>query len=146
MTTAVTTATSAAPSSGGYACPIGRPHSFSDTWGAPRSGGRSHRGTDMLAPYGTPIYATTSGTVDLRGYGSSAGYWLILRGSGGDHYWYLHLQSFTVSDGARVSAGTQIATNGDTGNARGTPHLHFERHIGGSSPVNPYPFLRSLCG
>ncbi|MDP8928771.1 MAG: peptidoglycan DD-metalloendopeptidase family protein [Actinomycetota bacterium] len=130
---------------GRYACPVGQPRSFSDTWGAPRSGGRRHKGTDIMAPYGTAIYAVTDGVVDIRGYGPSAGNWLIFKGVDGSQYWYLHLQSFVASDGARVPAGTRIATNGDTGNARGTPHLHFERHPGGAGPVNPYPFLRSIC-
>ncbi len=130
---------------GRYACPLGQPRSFSDTWGAPRSGGRRHQGTDMMAPYGTPIYAVTDGVVDIRGYGSSAGNWLIFNGADGNQYWYMHLQSFVVRDGARVPAGTKIGTNGDTGNARGTPHLHFERHPGGGGPVNPYPFLRQIC-
>ncbi|MDP9021878.1 MAG: M23 family metallopeptidase, partial [Actinomycetota bacterium] len=128
-----------------YACPVGQPRTFTDTWGAPRSGGRRHRGTDILAPYGTPIYAVTDGVVDIRSYGSSAGNWAIFRGADGDQYWYMHLQSWTVRDGARVSAGTKIGTNGDTGNARGTPHLHFERHPGGGGAVNPYSFLRRIC-
>ncbi len=131
--------------SGRYACPVAQPRSFTDTWGAPRSGGRRHRGTDILAPYGTPVLAVTDGIVDRRGYGASAGNWLIFRGSDGTDYWYMHLQRFTVGDGARVSAGTQIGTNGDTGNARGTPHVHFEQHPGGGGAINPYPFLRRIC-
>ncbi|MGH3442233.1 MAG: murein hydrolase activator EnvC family protein [Nitriliruptorales bacterium] len=136
----------AAPGGGGYVCPVGRPRSFTNTWGAPRSGGRSHRGTDVLAPYGTNVYAVTSGVVERHGYGRSAGYWLVLQGSDGNHYWYLHLQSFAVGDGARVSAGRLIAYNGDTGNARGTPHVHFELHPGGGGAINPYHFLRRACG
>jgi murein DD-endopeptidase MepM/ murein hydrolase activator NlpD len=130
---------------GGKACPVGQPHSFTDTWGAPRSGGRSHRGTDILAPYGTPVYAMVDGTWSIQSPGPSAGLWAILRGDDGNHYWYLHLQSHTVSNGARVSAGQQTATNGDTGNARGTPHVHFELHPGGGGAVNPYPMLRAAC-
>lgn len=132
-------------SGGGKACPVGQPHSFTDTWGAPRSGGRSHRGTDILAPYGTPVYAMVDGTWSIQSPGPSAGLWAILRGDDGNHYWYLHLQSHTVSNGARVSAGQQTGTNGDTGNARGTPHVHFELHPGGGGAVNPYPMLRAAC-
>jgi peptidoglycan LD-endopeptidase LytH len=136
---------STAVSSGGMACPVGQPRSFSDTWGAPRSGGRAHRGTDILAPYGIPVYAIVGGTWAIQSPGPSAGLWAILRGDDGNHYWYLHLQSHTVGNGARVSAGQQVGTNGDTGNARGTPHVHFELHPGGGSAINPYPTLRSAC-
>lgn len=132
-------------SSGGYVCPVAKPHSFTDTWGAPRSGGRRHQGTDIMAPRGAHIYAVTSGRVDIRGYGSSAGYWLILRGSDGTKYYYMHLDGYAVGSG-NVSAGQLIGYNGDTGNARGTPHLHFEQHPGGGGAINPYPFLRSICG
>lgn len=137
---------STAPSSGGTACPVGAPRSYSDTWGAPRSGGRSHKGTDILADYGTPVYAIVSGTWDIYSYGSSAGNWAILRGNNGHDYYYMHLQRHVVGDGARVSAGRQVATNGDTGNATGTPHVHFEYHPGGGGAVNPYPLVRSACG
>ena len=138
---------SPSPSSGGsgMVCPVDQPRSFTDTWGAARSGGRQHRGTDILAPMGTPIRAITSGVWDIQSPGPSAGLWAILRGDDGNQYWYMHLQSHTVSDGARVSAGQQTGTNGDTGNARGTPHLHFELHPGGGSAVNPYSLLRRVC-
>lgn len=145
--TAPSAATSPAPASGGsgMTCPIDQPRSFTDTWGDARSGGRSHRGTDLLSPSGTPIRAITSGVWDIRSPGPSAGLWAILRGDDGNQYWYMHLQSHTVPDGARVSAGQQTGTNGDTGNARGTPHLHFELHPGGGAAVNPYSLLRRVC-
>lgn len=139
------TAAPAAPSSGGRACPVGQPHSFTDTWGAPRSGGRSHKGVDILANYGTPVYAIVDGQWDVRAYGNLAGNWAILRGNDGNTYYYMHLQSHTVGDGASVTAGTQTGTIGDTGNARGTPHLHFEYHPGGGGAANPYPITRAAC-
>jgi peptidoglycan LD-endopeptidase LytH len=146
-TTSTTSSASApAPSSGGKACPLDQPRHFTDTWGAPRSGGRAHRGTDILGPYGIPVRAITSGTWAIQRPGPSAGLWAILRGDDGNQYWYMHLQSHTVGNGARVSAGQQVATNGDTGNARGTPHIHFELHPGGGAAINPYPLLRSVCG
>ncbi len=132
---------------GSYVCPVVEPRAFSDTWGAPRSGGRHHQGTDIFAPHGTNVVAIVTGVVDLRGYGALAGWWLALRGDDGTTYWYLHLQRYAVADGARVSAGQQIGYNGDTGNAQGTPpHLHFEQHPGGGAAVNPYPLLRRVCG
>jgi murein DD-endopeptidase MepM/ murein hydrolase activator NlpD len=138
---------STSTSTGGKACPMARPHSFTDTWGAPRSGGRSHRGTDILGPRGQRVFAITSGVWDIQKYGNMAGHWAILKGNDGTHYWYLHLERHLVGDGARVSAGEHVATNGDTGNARGTtPHVHFEQHPGGGSAINPYPLLKRLCG
>jgi peptidoglycan LD-endopeptidase LytH len=145
-TTSSARSSAPAPSSGGKACPLDQPRHFTDTWGAPRSGGRAHRGTDILGPYGIPVRAITSGTWSIQRPGPSAGLWAILRGDDGNQYWYMHLQSHTVGNGARVSAGQQVATNGDTGNARGTPHIHFELHPGGGSAINPYPLLKSVCG
>ena len=132
---------------GGMVCPQAQPRSFSDTWGAPRSGGRSHQGTDFFGARGGPVYAITDGTIMWTRYGDMAGYWLSLRGDDGHQYWYLHLQDFVAQPGQRVSAGELIAHNGDSGNARGTsPHIHFEYHPGGGGAVNPYPLLKSICG
>jgi murein DD-endopeptidase MepM/ murein hydrolase activator NlpD len=135
---------SSIPSLDGKACPVGQPHSFVDSWGYPRSGGRTHEGVDMMAPYGTPVYAVVSGAITYAGYGGTAGNWQILSGSDGNTYWYLHNQSNIVTGGG-VEAGQQIATVGDTGNASGAPHLHFEYHPGGGGPVNPYPLVAAIC-
>jgi murein DD-endopeptidase MepM/ murein hydrolase activator NlpD len=100
-----------------------------------------------MGPRGIPVRAITSGTWQIMRPGASAGLWGILRGDDGDHYWYLHLDSHTVASGSRVSAGQQVGTNGSTGNAvAGAEHVHFEYHVGGSRPVNPYSLLRSVCG
>jgi murein DD-endopeptidase MepM/ murein hydrolase activator NlpD len=129
--------------SGAMACPVAGPVSFSDTWGAPRSG-HTHQGVDMMAASGTPIVAIVDGTITYSGYGSSAGNWLILSGDDGNGYWYMHNQENLVT-GGHVSVGQQIATVGDTGNAAGTPHLHFEFHPGGGAAVNPTPLVASIC-
>jgi murein DD-endopeptidase MepM/ murein hydrolase activator NlpD len=134
----------AVKSSGNMACPVAGPVSFTDTWGAPRSGGRSHQGVDMMANYGTPVVAIVSGTITYSGYGSSAGNWQILSGDDGHAYWYMHNQANTVT-GGHVKVGQQIATVGDTGNATGVPHLHFEYHPGGGGAVNPTPLVASIC-
>ena len=127
---------------GGLVCPV--PGSaFSDSWGAPRSGGRSHQGTDLMAGYGTPTYAVTSGSVSVSSSGNG-GNQLYLNGTDGNTYFYAHLQSYAVSGGS-VSQGQLVAYVGDTGNATGVPHLHFEIHLGGGSPINPYPTLASIC-
>lgn len=130
-------------STGGMTCPVAGATSFIDSWGAPRSG-HTHQGVDMMGAYGTPLVAITSGTITLSDYGDSAGYWQILSGDDGHQYWYMHNQR-NIVNGGHVSAGQQIATLGDTGNAAGTPHLHFEYHPGGGSAINPYPLVASLC-
>lgn len=126
----------------GFTCPVPG-SSFGDSWGAPRSGGRRHQGVDMMAGYGTPIYAVVSGSVrhSTSGLGGNQ---IWLSGNDGNTYFYAHIQSYVGGPGA-VSAGDQIATVGDTGNARGTPHLHFEIHPGGGAAVNPYPTVRAAC-
>lgn len=129
---------------GGMFCPVGGPNSFVDSWGAPRSGGRSHQGTDIMAAYGTPAVAITSGTITYAGYDGAGGNMIFLSGDDGHQYWYLHNQENLVA-GGRVAAGQQIATVGDTGNAAGSPHVHFEYHPGGGAPVNPYPLVASVC-
>lgn len=137
---------SAARVSPGMVCPLDRPRHFINSWGHPRSGGRRHRGTDIMGPLGIPVRAITDGVWVHQRRGRSAGIWGVLRGDNGDHYWYMHLDSHTAPNGARVRAGQQIGTNGSTGNAtRGAEHVHFEVHAGGTRPINPYQLLRAIC-
>jgi murein DD-endopeptidase MepM/ murein hydrolase activator NlpD len=124
------------------ACPVPG-SSFVDSWGAPRSGGRTHQGTDMMAPYGTPVYAAQSGTVS-HSSSDLGGIQAYVHGDGGDTTFYAHLQGYAGS-GGHVAAGSLIGYVGDTGNASGTPHLHFEYHPGGGGAVNPYPYLLAVC-
>ena len=130
--------------SGDMTCPVAGPHSFVDSWGAPRSG-HTHQGVDMMADYGTPIVAISSGTATYVAYDGSGGNMIFLDGDDGNSYWYMHNQENFISEGQHVQVGQQIATVGDTGNASGTPHLHFEFHPGGGEAVNPTPLVDSLC-
>jgi murein DD-endopeptidase MepM/ murein hydrolase activator NlpD len=127
---------------GGFRCPVPG-SSFGDSFSAPRSGGRRHQGVDMMAGFGTPVYAVVSGSVS-HGSSGLGGNQVWLAGSDGNKYFYAHLQSY-VGGAGPVNVGEQIATVGDTGNARGTPHLHFEIHPGGGAAVNPYPTVRAAC-
>jgi peptidoglycan LD-endopeptidase LytH len=134
---------------GRIACLMARPYTYVDTWGAPRSGGRSHQGTDVMAPYGTKVLAYTDGVISRQSSNAYGGITLYLQGDNGVEYYYAHLASYAVGEGARVQAGQHIANNGQSGNARYTaPHVHFEVHPGGpgSSPVNPYPYVQRACG
>lgn len=133
---------------GSFICPFtpGRT-SFIDSWGFPRSGGRSHRGTDLMAAWNEPMYAVASGTVIIR-TSALGGKSIWLAADNGVTYYYAHLSDWSVSNGQRVSQGQTIGFNGDTGNARGgAPHLHFEIHPNGRGrgAVNPYPTLANAC-
>jgi len=133
-----------APARAAAHCPVPSA-SFTDTWGAPRSGGRSHAGTDLMAAHGAPVHAVTSGVVRVSS-SSNGGLSLYLTADDGERYFYAHNSVNLVASGQRVAAGDLVARVGNTGNARGTdPHVHFERQIGGRA-VNPYAFLRDLCG
>jgi murein DD-endopeptidase MepM/ murein hydrolase activator NlpD len=134
--------------SGGLACPVDQPRSYTDTYGAPRSGGRSHLGVDILAPIGTPQRAYENGTITRMHGNSLGGISLYLRGDSGNEYYYTHLSGYVsgLSVGQRVTAGQHISFTGDTGNAAGIPHLHWEVRPGGGGNVNPYPYARTACG
>jgi peptidoglycan LD-endopeptidase LytH len=136
-------------SSGGIACILAKPYSYVDTWGAARSGGRSHEGTDVMAPYGAQVYAYTAGVVRRESTSANGGLQLYLQGDNGVEYFYAHLSRYAVPAGTRVRAGQLVAYNGNSGNApANAPHVHFEVHLGGpgSAPVNPYPYVQRTCG
>jgi peptidoglycan LD-endopeptidase LytH len=131
---------------GGSACILERPYSFVDSWGAARSGGRRHEGTDVMAPLGARVFAFVDGVVSRESTSTNGGIQLYLQGDNGVEYFYAHLSRYAVSTGTRVRAGQLVAYNGQTGNAQYTaPHTHFEVHINGG-PVNPYPYLKRACG
>ena len=143
--------TPASPPSGGgggsgSACILERPYSYVDSWGAARSGGRSHQGTDVMAPHGARVFAFVNGVVSRESSSANGGIQLYLQGDNGVEYFYAHLSGYAVPTGTRVRAGQLIAYNGQTGNAAATaPHVHFEVHLSGG-PVNPYPYLKRVCG
>ncbi len=124
------------------ACPVGGAHSFIDSWGFSRSGGRRHKGVDIMANPGVPVVAPISGTVRHRS-NQVGGLSFHLDGDDGHYYYGTHLSSYG-QDGY-VQAGTIIGYVGDSGNAAGIPHLHFEIHPNGAKATNPYPSVAFVC-
>jgi peptidoglycan LD-endopeptidase LytH len=120
--------------------------SFSDDFGAPRSGGRTHQGIDMLAPFGTPIRAAQSGRFQ-QDHNELGGIGALVYAGNGDYTYYAHMEGYAgVGNGATVPAGAVIGYVGNTGDAQGgPPHLHFEYHPGGGAAVDPYSYLVALC-
>jgi peptidoglycan LD-endopeptidase LytH len=132
---------------GGLACPLEAPYTYINSWGFPRSGGRRHKGTDIMAPLGATVFAYADGVVTKASNVDSgmAGRQVQIKHPGGVDTWYFHLNTVKVGSGARVQAGQVIGTNGSSGNATvGGEHVHFEYHVGGTA-VNPYPFVRKVC-
>jgi len=133
----------------GFVFPVGEPYSFIDSWGFPRMVGteyeHGHQGTDIMAPFGTPLYAVERGIITRVGTDVLGGTKLWLKGQSGTYYYYAHMQSYAegMVEGALVNAGDVVGYNGASGNAQGgAPHLHLQVHPVGGEPVNPYGLLK----
>ena len=122
-----------------------------DNFLQPRGGGRIHRAIDILAPQGTPVVAAVDGSI-RKLFTSNAGGLTIYQFDREEKrvYYYAHLDSYAngLAENAFVKQGTVIGYVGVTGNARGTPHLHFSiedlpptKEWWKGEPVNPYPLL-----
>ncbi len=126
--------------------PVGEVSEFIDSWGFSRSGGRRHKGTDILAPRGADLYAIEGGIIERQGDSQLGGLSVYLLGDSGARYYYTHLDELGPQvKGERVTAGDVVGAVGDSGNARGTPHLHFQWAPDGKAGwENPYPLLEAL--
>jgi Peptidase family M23 len=127
--------------------------SFTDTFGAPRSGGRTHEGTDIMGAKMLPVVAVADGTV---GWIGSTCCYFELEHDDGYSSWYIHLNNDTpgtddglawgiapgITTGVRVTAGQLIGWVGDSGNAEWTgSHLHFELRDPDGTAINAYESL-----
>lgn len=121
---------------------------FRDDWGEPRSGGRRHAGNDFLAHIGIPLRAIEDGTFQRLSGGALGGLGVVLFGDSGAEYLYVHLDSaLPFEDGQRVYAGQIVGTVGDSGNARGAPHLHLQIAPSGEMRwENPHQLMAELFG
>ena len=100
---------------------------------------RFHAGLDMAAPYGTPVYATSSGVIIVAGSCGGYGQCVAIDHGGGVVTVYGHLSRVDVYPGRRIGSGQELGLVGSTGVSTG-PHLHYEIRINGS-PVNPRPYI-----
>lgn len=127
--------------------PVNGPASYTDDWGAARFSPsfHLHEGIDIFAERGTPVIASTDGTVTRTAYGAGAGGNVVyLEMDDGTYFYYAHLDGISpvIHAGTEIEAGTVLGTVGNSGNAVGTPpHLHFEIHPGGGDAVPPAPYV-----
>lgn len=146
-TSATTTVPPPPPPTASRVCPVDGAVTFRDSWGEPRGGGRTHKGTDMMAARWTPIVAIEAGYIYQVSWHSSGGLGIYVKGVSGAMWYYAHSQAAAegIRAGTPVVPGQLIGYVGSSGNAS-TPHLHF-----GYQPnanwiyANPYPIVNGLC-
>ena len=129
----------------GWVCPLAGPFSHFDDFGDPRHYGGWHKGNDLIAPTGTPVLAVESGRLEHRAnrIGGNSAY---IFADSGNYYYNTHLSAYENVGVNWVPAGSVIGYVGDSGNAAGLPHLHFEYHLGGrGNHINPYPIVHEAC-
>jgi hypothetical protein len=149
------------PEHGPIVFPVVGNSSMTDTFGAPRSGGRTHAGQDIFAPKMTHLVAVVDGRVTSKTWSNTglSGNALTITDDAGWRYVYIHLNNDTpgtddgvnrhdqafapgIVVGQRVKAGQLVGYQGDSGNAEATPpHLHFEIRTPDNVAVNPYRAL-----
>lgn len=102
--------------------------------------GAHHKGIDLAAAPGTPVYASAAGTVEFAGWERMGYGWLVIIEHGnGVRTYYAHNSKNLVRTGQVVMRGQQIARVGKTGFAMGN-HLHFEYRIHNRA-IDPRPFM-----
>lgn len=113
-----------------YVVPVSgvRARDLVSTFGAPRPGGRKHKGVDIFADRGTAVLSATDGVVWKVGRNRLGGNVVWVFGEGLSLYYYAHLDAWApgLGKGDHVRAGEPLGAIGNSGNARTTPtHLHF---------------------
>lgn len=102
-------------------------------------GRRNHKGVDLAAPTGTPVFATADGVVSRADVFSTYGLYISLQHGAALETRYAHLSRLAVAAGQRVNKGDIIGYVGSTGRSTG-PHLHYEVRMDGVA-VNPIPYM-----
>jgi hypothetical protein len=117
--------------------------------------GGVHKGVDLRAPRGEPVFSPWSGKViGINIWGPAFGdrspvidFDNLPNGSPGLWGVMAHLDTCIVKVGQRVAAGQMVGTSGSRGNSPGGPHLHFEVHKNNrwnqTTHVDPQPWLNA---
>lgn len=100
-----------------------------------------HKGIDMAAPEGTPVYACKAGKViSATKLDATFGNYIVIKHSNGLSSIYAHLSKMIVKMGEAVSTGQKIGEVGKTGKVTGA-HLHFEIRQNGQA-TNPNAYIK----
>lgn len=98
-----------------------------------------HKGLDISAPLGTPVYAPAKGKVAFNGRDGDYGLALVVEHGSGLSTKYAHMHRSAVRQGQVVQRGELIGYIGNSGRSTGT-HLHYEVRLNGV-PVNPMRYI-----
>ncbi len=125
--------------------PIAGVANYSHDWLFPRYGPgfRFHHGTDVFAPFGTPLRATVDGIATSKS-SELGGLSVKVTLPDGTYFYYAHLSALPedLVSGAAVKTGDIVGYVGDSGNAKGgSPHLHIGVFPQGGAPTDPKPIL-----
>ncbi|WP_420605711.1 M23 family metallopeptidase [Novosphingopyxis sp.] len=104
----------------------------------------NHKGIDMAAPTGTPVYATADGIIERAGWVNGYGNFIEIEHGNQVETRYGHMSRLNVESYQRVKQGDLIGFVGSTGRSTGS-HLHYEVRIAGE-PVDPLSFMNQLNG
>lgn len=142
MKTKTSVSTYAKNMRGTYFYPVGNHQGY---YSAYMGDGRGHKGVDIAAPYGTPIYAAASGTITKAvssGWGGGYGKHIVISNDDGNSCKYAHMSYLAegISEGDYVVAGQLIGYVGSTGDSSGN-HLHFEVIASDGAYVNPCDYI-----
>lgn len=143
--------------------PVLGPVNYSDSWGDYRADIESHFhvGVDLLGVRLQPLVAAASGTIShLVAKSPTAGWGFVIRDQAGWEYRYYHVNNDApgttdnsnpvawrlapgLTEGSKVVAGQLVGYMGDSGDAVGNPHLHFEIADPTGKTLDPFPSVRA---